>query len=149
MFSKASVAHATVAAFDAAIDHVIESGTRRSIFQSYLFPGLIEQTLDMRWFLHLDIVGTIAFAVSGVLIASREGYSFVGAIILAALPAVGGGTVRDILLDRHPIGMMQTPLYLILVLVTVLAGLVVTWGLARLRQPDAPAWLARSLDLVT
>ncbi len=49
MFSKASVPDAAVAAFNAAIDHVIDSGARRSIFQSYLFPVLIEQTLDTRW----------------------------------------------------------------------------------------------------
>lgn len=149
MFSKASVPDETVAAFNAAIDHIVGTGIRRSIFQTYLFPLMIEQTLDTRWFLLLDIVGTIAFAVSGVLIASREGYSFVGALVLAALPAVGGGTVRDLLLDRDPIGVMRTPLYLVLVLATVLAGLVVTWALARLRQPEPPAWLARTLDLVT
>ncbi len=48
----------------------------------------------------LGLVGIAVFAISGVLVASRHGLDFVGALVLAALTAIGGGTIRDVLLDR-------------------------------------------------
>jgi len=52
------------------------------------------------WF---DLIGTAVFAISGALAASRKNMDIFGFMVLALLPAVGGGTVRDILIDRHPI----------------------------------------------
>ncbi|PWJ44284.1 trimeric intracellular cation channel family protein [Sediminitomix flava] len=52
---------------------------------------------------YLDIVGTFAFAVSGTLAAADRKMDIFGALFLAAVTAIGGGTVRDLLLDAHPI----------------------------------------------
>ena len=149
MFSKASVSDETVAAFNAAIDQVVEDGAYDRIFAHYLFPVMVAQILDTRWFLILDVIGTIAFAISGVLIASRKGYSFVGAFVLSALPAVGGGTLRDLLVDRHPIAVASTPLYLVLVLATVLIGFLIIGGMARLRRSVASERLEGAVEVVT
>jgi len=51
----------------------------------------------------LDIVGTFAFAISGALIASKKDFDLFGVIIIAFVTAVGGGMLRDILINAHPI----------------------------------------------
>jgi polar amino acid transport system substrate-binding protein len=56
------------------------------------------------------------------MLAVRERYSVVGALVLAALPAVGGGFLRDLLVSRVPVGVVRTPLYVELIVGTVLAG---------------------------
>lgn len=52
------------------------------------------------------------FAVSGALAASRKGLDLFGVLVFAAITAIGGGTLRDLLLDRHPIFWMLDPSYL-------------------------------------
>lgn len=63
----------------------------------------------------LDLLGVAVFAVSGVLAAGRKGLDLLGVLVIAALTAIGGGTVRDLLLDRHPIFWIAEPTYLIVI----------------------------------
>ncbi|MDJ0918447.1 MAG: trimeric intracellular cation channel family protein [Woeseiaceae bacterium] len=51
----------------------------------------------------LEMLGTAAFAISGALAAARKGMDIFGFFELALVPAVGGGTMRDVILDRHPV----------------------------------------------
>ncbi len=51
----------------------------------------------------LDILGTFAFAISGTLVASKKRFDLFGIIIIAFATAVGGGMLRDILINAHPI----------------------------------------------
>lgn len=51
----------------------------------------------------LDITGTFAFAISGALVASNKKYDLFGVLIIAFATAVGGGMIRDVLIDAHPI----------------------------------------------
>lgn len=51
----------------------------------------------------LDIIGTFAFAVSGALVASDKKFDLFGVVIIAFVTAVGGGMLRDLLIDAHPI----------------------------------------------
>ena len=51
----------------------------------------------------LDILGTFAFAVSGALVASDKKFDLFGVVIIAFVTAVGGGMLRDLLIDAHPI----------------------------------------------
>ena len=60
----------------------------------------------------LDLFGTAVFAVSGALAAGRRRLDLFGALVIAAVTAVGGGTVRDLLLDRHPVFWMEDLRYL-------------------------------------
>jgi polar amino acid transport system substrate-binding protein len=122
MFSKATTPPSTVEAFDAAIKEMQDSGRLAVITRHYLVPQLLLITMKTPWFVLFDIIGTISFAISGVLIARRERYDIIGACVLAALPAVGGGILRDIITTRTPIGIVQTPMLLYLVLGTVLTG---------------------------
>lgn len=51
----------------------------------------------------VEVVATIAFALSGVIEGARKHLDAVGICVVAGLAAFGGGTVRDILLDRRPL----------------------------------------------
>jgi uncharacterized membrane protein YeiH len=51
----------------------------------------------------IDILGTFAFAVSGALVALDKKFDIFGVIIIAFITAVGGGMLRDILINAHPI----------------------------------------------
>ena len=51
----------------------------------------------------IDILGTFAFAISGALVALDKKFDIFGVIIIAFVTAVGGGMLRDILINAHPI----------------------------------------------
>jgi uncharacterized membrane protein YeiH len=55
----------------------------------------------------VEVVATIAFALSGVIEGARKRLDAVGICVVAGLAAFGGGTVRDILLDRRPLFWVQ------------------------------------------
>ena len=57
----------------------------------------------MEFIYFLDILGTFAFAVSGALVASDKKFDLFGVVIIAFVTAVGGGMLRDLLIDAHPI----------------------------------------------
>jgi uncharacterized membrane protein YeiH len=57
----------------------------------------------------LESVGTVAFAVSGGAVAVRAGMDWLGVAVLAVVTAVGGGTLRDLLLGRLPVSWIQDP----------------------------------------
>src|SRR5260370_1009043 len=100
----------------------------------YALPVLISQTLDSGWFRLLFFIGTVAFALSGVVCAYAGQYTLFGALILASLPAVGGGVVRDLLLQRNPLGIVRTPEALLTVFGTVMAGMVVIKFMSRVQS---------------
>ena len=60
-----------------------------------------------------DYLGTLAFAISGIRLAAGKGFDWFGAYVIGFVTAVGGGTVRDILLDIKPFWLVQ-PSYLII-----------------------------------
>ncbi len=60
----------------------------------------------------LDYASVIVFAITGALVASRAQLDLVGFAFIACLTAVGGGTIRDLLLDRNPIFWIAEPTYL-------------------------------------
>lgn len=70
----------------------------------------------------LDYIGTYAFAISGVRLAARKNFDIFGAYVVGFVTAVGGGTIRDMMLSMTPFWMLQ-PSYIIitaLALVTVM-----------------------------
>lgn len=60
----------------------------------------------------LDFIGTFAFAISGIRLASAKRFDWFGAYVVGLATAIGGGTIRDVLLDVTP-AWMTTPVYLI------------------------------------
>lgn len=60
-----------------------------------------------------DSIGVFVFALSGGMLASRKGMDFFGILVISLLPAIGGGTLRDLLLDRQVFWLMQSHTILI------------------------------------
>ena len=71
--------------------------------------------------LWLDLAGVAVFAVSGALVASRKQLDIVGFALLATVTGIGGGTLRDLLLDR-PVGWISNPDYLIVCLMAAISA---------------------------
>jgi uncharacterized membrane protein YeiH len=92
----------------------------------------------------LDLAGVAVFAVSGALAAGRKNLDLVGVVVIASVTAIGGGTLRDLLLDRHPVFWIARPGYLYAIIVAAL--LTVAWS-HRFRPPDRMLAIADALGL--
>jgi uncharacterized membrane protein YeiH len=78
---------------------------------------LIDQADLFRIVYFFDVLAAIVFAVSGALVASRKGMDVMGFMWLAVVTGVGGGTMRDVILDV-PVFWVQDPSYVSACLVT-------------------------------
>jgi uncharacterized membrane protein YeiH len=85
----------------------------------------------------LDLIGVAVFAVSGALAAGRKRLDLLGVIVLGLVTAVGGGTIRDVLLNRHPIFWLADQSYIGVIVLSALATVTYT----RWRRPPAAALL--------
>ena len=78
--------------------------------------------MELTLFNILDIMGTIAFAISGALAAMERKLDLFGVFIIAFVTAIGGGTLRDTLIGETPVTWMENPVYVYLIgVVTILA----------------------------
>lgn len=71
----------------------------------------------------LDLIGTFAFAISGIRLASGKDIDWFGAYIVGLVTAIGGGTTRDLLLDVTPFWMLDSKYFIttaVALLVTLL-----------------------------
>ncbi len=82
----------------------------------------------------IDILGTIAFAISGVLVAMEKRLDLFGVFIVAFVTAVGGGTLRDVLIGNTPVVWMRDATYMITIVVTVVFGILFSGQLKYLRK---------------
>jgi uncharacterized membrane protein YeiH len=82
-----------------------------------------------------DLLGVAVFAATGALAAGRKSMDLLGVVVIAAVTAVGGGTIRDLLLDRHPVFWMTDPAYL----AAIVAAASLTLVYVRYRRPPANA----------
>jgi len=92
----------------------------------------------------LDFAGVAVYAVSGALAAGRKRLDLVGVVVIASATAIGGGTARDLLLDRHPVFWIARPAYLY---VTVAAALLTVAWSRRFRPPERMLGIADALGL--
>ena len=91
----------------------------------------------------LDYAGVAVFAISGALAAARKKLDVLGVVIIATVTAIGGGTLRDVLLDR-PVFWIVQPGYLYAIAAAALATIVWTrW----LKPPDRALAIADALGL--
>ena len=93
--------------------------------------------MKQQWLHLFDLAGVAVFAISGVLAAGRKQLDWVGVLVIATLTAIGGGTIRDVLLDRHPIFWIADPTYLFV----IVAATVATLLYVRIRPPPGGALL--------
>lgn len=84
---------------------------------------------------YLDLLGTFAFAITGAYKAKVRQLHIFGVIFLAILTAVGGGTVRDLIINRVPLFYLKDPNYLLVGVI----GAIVTY--------IAPSFFKKSYSL--
>ncbi len=80
----------------------------------------------MDFFYVLDMLGTLAFAISGALTARYKKFDLFGAAVIAFVTAIGGGTLRDVLIGELPVGWLKQGDYLWV----IVTGITLTffWG---------------------
>lgn len=71
----------------------------------------------------LDLFGVVVFAFSGALMAGRYQLDPFGVVVLSAVTAIGGGTIRDLILDA-PVFWITDPLYLYVILATAVLTII-------------------------
>ena len=86
---------------------------------------------------YLDLAGVAVFAASGVLAARDQDLDLFGVIVVATITAIGGGTLRDLLLNRHPIFWVTDVWYL----VVIIASTMLTVTYVRVRPAPGTALL--------
>lgn len=119
----------------------------------------------------IEVLGTIAFAISGIRLAAAKSFDWFGAYIVGLVTAIGGGTLRDLLLGIN-VFWMQSPMYLAVTfisLVTVIVfrkvlvkgmrtlflfdaiglGLFVVVGIEKSFAAGFPAWVAITMGMIT
>ncbi|MEH6564276.1 MAG: trimeric intracellular cation channel family protein [Halopseudomonas sp.] len=85
----------------------------------------------MSWFYAFDLFGVAVFAITGALMAGRKSMDLFGVLVIAIVTSLGGGTLRDVILGRHPVSWIGNDLY---ILVASLAAVgTVLW--VRFTQP--------------
>lgn len=82
----------------------------------------------------IDLFGTLVFAISGALAAAERKFDLMGIAIIAFVTALGGGTVRDLLIGVNPVGWMQNYWYLIIITSGVILTFVLHKQLLYLRR---------------
>lgn len=127
--------------------------------------------MDQTFLFIIEIIGTFAFAISGIRLAAYKNFDLFGAYTVGLVTAIGGGTLRDVLLDI-PVFWMQTWIYLAitgvaLVIVilfrrllismnktlfifdTVGLALFVVIGIQKSLGVDYPMWVALVMGCIT
>ena len=82
----------------------------------------------------LDLIGTLVFAISGALVARERQLDIFGALVVAFATALGGGTLRDLLIGITPVSWMLDARYLVAVVLGVTVTAFYTSYLIKLRK---------------
>jgi polar amino acid transport system substrate-binding protein len=115
-----------MSAFNNGIVELTASGAIQKTIGNYLFPVLMNITVQRDWFSMIDLVGAVFFAIAGLLIARDNKYDLFGVFVMTALLTTGGGLMRDIFVGRDPV-ILRYPEYIIIVLSVAVIGFVLCW----------------------
>ncbi|MDO4881371.1 MAG: trimeric intracellular cation channel family protein [Capnocytophaga sp.] len=75
---------------------------------------------DINYIYILDLIGTVVFAITGVLAAREHKMDIFGMFILAFVTGVGGGTLRDMMIGSTPVFWMKNPFYITMIVLGVI-----------------------------
>lgn len=143
MFSKKNVSADVVQDFNRALAEMTEDGSRARLVRAYYYPSMLSMLAEGFGFDEIAALAVTAAAVSGIFLARKLGTNLVGAFVLAAAPAAGGGLLRDLVAGRRPVAVVANPSILLLVLLLVLLAFLVF----RLLETSAPH-ASRALDAI-
>lgn len=127
--------------------------------------------MDIWFLLIIEIIGTAAFAISGIRLAAAKEFDWFGAYAIGLVTAIGGGTLRDIMLGAN-IFWMQTSLYFLITAVSLAVVIIfrrtlvgfrktlfifdaiglamfVVVGIQKTLIYDYPMWVAITMGMIT
>ena len=125
MFSKKLFTTDFIEQVNKSIKVIDQSEEYDSTIKTYLYPVLLLNIVSQNWFITIEIIGILSFSLSGIILAAQQKRTVFATLIFAALPALGGGIIRDVIFDRSPVEALSTPLYFFIVLVTVFMSVVI------------------------
>lgn len=82
----------------------------------------------------LFIMGITVEAMTGALAAGRKNMDLMGAVIIGMVTALGGGAVRDIITDRHPLSWIEHPIYLVITATAAILTIIFSQWLRKLAR---------------
>lgn len=74
-------------------------------------------------FSFIDVIGTAAFSVSGVFAAMEKKVDIFGILVVAFITAIGGGTIRDVIIDDLPVAWVRTSNYSIVIFISAFTAM--------------------------
>ncbi|MFW5818372.1 MAG: TRIC cation channel family protein [Desulfovermiculus sp.] len=122
LFSKQSITREQLNTFNSIIMDMQQQDHIQDLLRDFVLPAYLSITTGQFWFTVLNILGIVSFCTSGVLLARKERYNLFGALVLATLPAIGGGVLRDLFLGVDQVFVLVTPAYFLVAICVVLAG---------------------------
>lgn len=122
VFNKDSVPLTVVTNFNKEIKKFIQSKEYKDIVKIHLYPVILIQIIGTNWFYIICIIGTIAFAISAIIISAKDNTSLFVTILFAILPSIGIGIIRDIIINGKEKGVFLTPSYIYFISIIVLFG---------------------------
>lgn len=74
----------------------------------------------------LDLFGVVVFAITGSLVARKKDLDIFGVVVIAFVTAVGGGTLRDVILGNTPVFWVHDPMYVVFSIIGVIVTVILT-----------------------
>ncbi len=93
------------------------------MFANHLTSYIYSDTFANNLTFAIEIMGTLAFALAGIVVAARKRLDIVGVSMVCGLSAFGGDTLRDILLDRRPFFWVEHHQWLWIILALCIAAM--------------------------
>ena len=127
--------------------------------------------MDIKFTIIIDLIGTFAFAISGIRLASGKNIDWFGAYIIGLVTAIGGGTLRDLLLGIRPFWMLDAKYFMVtgfallsslifkeklfkydktlLLFDTIGLGLFTIVGIEKSAEAGLPNWVSIAMGTIT
>lgn len=122
LLSRKTISEQDYQRINDSVKEIKKNNDYNRIVSWYLYPVILLETTSSYWFYLIEMIGIIAFAFSGLVVAYRCNATLLGTFILALLPSFGGGVMRDILVGRFPVWFLQADNYILIVLLVVGIG---------------------------
>ena len=122
IFSKKTVPIGLVDHFNQIINNFKSSVEYKNIFKSYLYQILLPKSLNTNGFYIINLIGILAFAVSGLIIANKENSTLFGAFTFAILPSIVSIIFRDIMINYYNNKIIVSAFYVCFIFIFVLIG---------------------------
>lgn len=88
----------------------------------------------MDWIYTLNLIGVFVFAISGTITAINNDFDVVGSAVIGFITALGGGTLRDVLIGKTPVGWMLDLNYILVIALAVIVSYLFKNGISQLRK---------------